>query len=30
MKSSINNLESYMRDLINSVDFYEVPAEMKK
>lgn len=30
MKSSINNFESYMRDLINSVDFYKVPAEMKK
>lgn len=30
MKSSISNLENYMRNLISNIDFYEIPAEMKK
>lgn len=30
MKSSISNLESYLRNQINQTDFYEISSEMKK
>lgn len=30
MKSSISNLESYLRNQINQIDFYEIPSEIKK
>ena len=30
MKSSISSLENYMRNMISNIDFYEIPAEMKK